>query len=100
LKMPQGDGFTVLDYLKKNPEWAVIPTVVLSASDDLDDIKKSYILGASSYHVKPTSLDGLRKLTRILFEYWKECEVPEVDRTGKRLLTQSEGKLGAGIPQS
>src|SRR5689334_5737184 len=60
LKMPHGDGFTILSYLKKNPEWAVIPTVVLSASDDVDDIKKSYILGASSYHVKPSSLDELR----------------------------------------
>src|SRR5687767_3902960 len=30
LKMPQGDGFAVLDFLKRNPAWAIIPTVVLS----------------------------------------------------------------------
>ena len=53
LKMPGADGFAVLEHLKNNPEWAVIPTVVLTGSRDLDDIKKSYMLGASSYHVKP-----------------------------------------------
>src|SRR3954469_15258419 len=53
LKMPIADGFAVLDYLKSNPMWRIIPAVVISASTDLDDIKKSYMLGASSYHVKP-----------------------------------------------
>src|SRR3954463_6532049 len=42
LKMPRADGFAVLEFLKANPEWAIIPTIVLSASTDLDDIKKSY----------------------------------------------------------
>ena len=26
LKMPGADGFAVLEFLKRNPEWAVIPT--------------------------------------------------------------------------
>src|SRR5437870_4288832 len=43
LKMPQADGFAVLEHLKNNPEWAVIPTVVLTSSSDLDDIKKAYM---------------------------------------------------------
>jgi CheY-like chemotaxis protein len=51
LKMPSADGFAVLEFLKGNPEWAVIPTIVFSASSDLDDIKKAYMLGASSYHI-------------------------------------------------
>jgi CheY-like chemotaxis protein len=99
LKMPHGDGFTVLQHLKSNPQWAVIPTVILSASGDLDDIKKAYLLGASSYLVKPSDLPGLLRLTKILYDYWNECEVPEVDATGRQLHTESAGKMGAGIPQ-
>ena len=38
LKMPRRDGFAVLEFLKGNPEWAVIPTIVFSASYDTDDI--------------------------------------------------------------
>src|SRR4051794_25068254 len=36
LKMPKVDGFGVLEFLKGNPEWAIIPTVVFSASSDRD----------------------------------------------------------------
>jgi CheY-like chemotaxis protein len=99
LKMPRGDGFAVLEFLKRNPQWAVIPTVVLSGSQDLDDIKTSYMLGASSYHVKPQTTAELTRLVSVLHAYWLTCEVPEVDGTGKQLRTQTEGKLGARFPQ-
>lgn len=99
LKMHGADGFAVLEHLKNNPEWAVIPTVVLSSSRDLDDIKKSYMLGASSYHVKPNSLSDLRQLLKVLHDYWMACEVPAVDSTGKQLPTDSAGKLGERFAQ-
>jgi CheY-like chemotaxis protein len=100
LKMPQADGFAVLEHLKNNPEWAVIPTVVLSASADRDDIKKAYMLGASSYHVKPSSAEDLRALLKVLHSYWMTCEVPEVDITGRQLRTDSVGKLGERFTQA
>lgn len=99
LKMPGTDGFDVLEHLKENPEWAIIPTVVLTSSRDLDDIKKAYMLGASSYHVKPTSPDALRQQLKVLHAYWMTCEVPEVDRTGRQLKTDSDGKLGERFEQ-
>jgi CheY-like chemotaxis protein len=94
LKMANGDGFSVLENLKKNPEWAVIPTVVMSGSADHDDIKRSYMLGASSYFIKPASYDGLKILMQTLHNYWTSCETPATDTTGKRLETDSRGKLG------
>lgn len=99
LKMPRVDGFGVLEFLKGNPEWAVIPTVVFTASQDDDDIKKAYMLGASSYHVKPCEAAAFRKLIATLNSYWLSCEVPEVDRTGKQLPTNSAGKLGERFTQ-
>lgn len=99
LKMPRSDGFTVLQHIKKNPEWAIIPTVVFSSSSDPDDIKKSYILGASSYHVKPHSMTELREHLDILHKYWMTCETPSVDSSGRQLHTNSVGKLGERISQ-
>jgi len=99
LKMPGADGFAVLEHLKNNPEWAVIPTVVLTGSADLDDIKKAYMLGASSYHIKPSSPDGLRNILKALNNYWLTCEVPEVDSTGRQVRTNSAGKLGERFAQ-
>ena len=99
LKMPGADGFAVLEHLRITPEWAVIPTVVLKSYRDLDDIKKAYMLGASSYHVKPDSIEGLRDQLKVLHDYWMTCQVPEVDSSGRRLRTDSKGKLGERFPQ-
>jgi CheY-like chemotaxis protein len=99
LKMSGTDGFAVLEYLQENPEFAIIPTVVLTSSRDLDDIKKAYMLGASSYHVKPTSPPDLRVLLKVLHDYWMTCEVPQVDINGRQLRTDSVGKLGERFEQ-
>jgi len=95
LKMPHADGFAVLDYLRSNPEWAIIPSVVMTGSSDLDDIKKAYMLGASSYHIKPGSFEELTRRVKVLHDYWMTCETPEVDDTGRQTPTKSSGKLGA-----
>lgn len=95
LKMPKTDGFAVLRHLKSHPQWAIIPTVVLSGSVDQNDVNMAYMLGASSYHVKPRTQEELRVLLGTLHSYWISCEVPEVDATGRRLPTSGEGKLGA-----
>jgi CheY-like chemotaxis protein len=99
LKMPGADGFAVLEHLQKNPAWAIIPTVVLTASRDLDDIKKAYMLGASSYHVKPNTPEALHQLLKVLHDYWMTCEVPQVDSDGRQLPTDSKGKLGERFAQ-
>jgi CheY-like chemotaxis protein len=99
LKMPGADGFAVLEFLKENPEWAIIPTIVLSASHDAHDIKTSYMLGASSYHLKPDNIESLENQLRVIHDYWMTCEVPEVDASGKQLSVKSKGKLGERFPQ-
>ena len=94
LKMRPGDGFDLLDFLKQNPAMSVIPVVTLSASDDGDDIRHAYLLGASSYIVKPQTQEELQAALRKIHEYWMICEVPEVDASGYAVETDSRGKLG------
>lgn len=94
LKMPNGDGFAVLEHFKNKPHRAVIPTLVLSGSQDNDDIQKAYLLGASAYHVKPSSPLALRALVKTMHDYWLLCEVPEADPSGQHVETKSAHKLG------
>lgn len=99
LKMPRADGFTVLEHLKANPTGKVIPTSVLTASSDPDDIRTAYQLGANSYHIKPSQFDELCNVLKPLHDFWKTCQIPEVDLSGQQVRTESKGKPGARYPQ-
>jgi CheY-like chemotaxis protein len=95
LKMRDGDGFAVLEFLKTVPESAVIPTVVFSSSSDQEDVKTSYKLGAGSYLVKPCNFTALVEMIKLFHDYWMGCEIPETDGSGKWIVKDGSGKLGA-----
>ena len=94
LKMPDGDGFVILEFLKSNPGLSVVPVVLLSNSDDPDDVRHAYLLGANGYFVKPASYLALEALARRIHDYWAHGEVPDVDANGYAIETDSKGKLG------
>jgi CheY-like chemotaxis protein len=100
LKMPHGDGFSVLEALGKNPDWAVIPIAILTGSADEDDIKKAYLLGAKSYLTKPPQQETLEDMLRKFHSYWTTVEVPRINAAGEMLETESVGKIGERFDQS
>ena len=98
LKMPRGDGFSILAFLKSTPQSPIILKVVLSGSGDSDDIKKAYIMGATAFFIKPLQYDALARILRLLVDFWLLCEAPQVDEAGRLLSTESAGKLGERFP--
>ncbi|MEW6302576.1 MAG: response regulator [Verrucomicrobiota bacterium] len=94
LKMPEGDGFSILEFLHRTPEARVIPVFILSSSNDPDDVKRAYSLGASAYLTKPRSYAEIRTLARIIVELSLICELPPMTEAGVALRTESAGKLG------
>lgn len=52
LLMPKKDGFYVLGEVKKNPEWKLIPIIVLSNLGGDAEIKRALEMGANDYFVK------------------------------------------------
>ncbi len=66
---------------------------MLSGSDDPDDVRQAYLLGASSFIVKPQGIHELEGIVQKLHYYWSECEMPLVDQSGHALATDSSGKL-------
>jgi|SRR6185436_16877039 len=79
LKMPRRTGLELLDWLQQHPECKVLPTVLMSGSALPNDIRKAYGLGAKSYFTKPSSLDELTELMKVLNEYWSSTELPEIN---------------------
>ncbi len=70
LKMPQRNGFEVLEFVKADPELKRIPTVLLSSSRQHRDIVRAYDLRANSYLVKPTAFNDLLGLAQHICSYW------------------------------
>lgn len=65
--MPGMDGFQVLETLRKDPDTARVPVLMLTARDQHNDILKGYQMGATSYLVKPFNLDELVDAIREVF---------------------------------
>ena len=55
LGLPGGDGFTVMEKLKKIPFLAVVPIIVVSARDGLGNQKRAHDAGAIAFLQKPVN---------------------------------------------
>ena len=76
IKMPKKTGLEFLSWLKENPVYRVIPTMVLSSSSNVQEVKQAYYLGASAFMRKPGSFDELRGLLKGIYDFWCHCEIP------------------------
>jgi CheY-like chemotaxis protein len=94
LNMRDGDGFALLERLYGSPRHRIIPTVVMSSSEDEDDIRTAYSLGANAYFVKPSGFSALQHLVNLLYQTWLLASRPVVDSNGCQVTTNSVGKLG------
>ena len=67
INLPDISGIDLLTSIKKDKNLSNIPVVILTGSNEDQDIQKSYDLGAGSYLVKPISNDALVLVIEKLF---------------------------------
>jgi CheY-like chemotaxis protein len=81
INMPGKSGFEVLQWLKSsNQPLHRIPIVIVSSSDDPDDVNRAYELGANAYMVKPMEFKAVEHLFQSITHYWGlECAKPELE---------------------
>jgi CheY-like chemotaxis protein len=77
LNMPKKDGREALAEIRGDAELTDIPVVVLTTSQEEEDIQRSYALHANSYITKPVTFEGLVNVVASLGRYWFEIvELP------------------------
>jgi two-component system chemotaxis response regulator CheY len=61
INMPDINGLELISFVRENPIYRDIPTVIISTEDSAEDRKRGMELGAEEYIVKPFTAGELRE---------------------------------------
>ena len=82
LNMPKMGGLEALTEIKADPDLCMIPVVILTTSNAMTDVARSYALGVNSFITKPVTFDGLVESMKVLGRYWFDVvELPTEEAT-------------------
>ena len=76
LNMPRMNGIEFLRALRQDPALSSAPVVVLTTSNDEQDVVDAYNLNVAGYLVKPVTFDHFAALMVALNKYWTLIELP------------------------
>jgi CheY-like chemotaxis protein len=70
LKMPRMDGFELLEWVRNHDKWRNLPIIVVTGSNQSEDLSRAMNLGANTYVVKdllmrppPTLFEAIQRYT-------------------------------------
>jgi len=70
LNMPKMNGEHVLAEMLKDENLKGLPVVILTTSEQAEEVLKMYKMRCSSYIVKPVDFEQFLKVVRAITEYW------------------------------
>ncbi len=70
LKMPKMDGVQVLQQIKSDEHFRLIPVVILTSSRESRDLAECYKLGVNAYVVKPVRFTGFIEAVKEIGIFW------------------------------
>ena len=87
LKLPEMDGFQILERFRRDPKFAHVPVIVITAKDELNEKLKAFEMGADDYLVKPFQPEELGARMGLLARRRKIMEVAEKGTASKSRAT-------------
>jgi len=87
LKLPDADGFQILERLRRDPKFSYIPVIVITSQDELSEKLKAFELGADDYLVKPFQPEELVARMGILARRGKAMQIARREATGATAAT-------------
>ena len=76
LKMPKVNGLEVIQQIRSDLRTKRIPIVILTSSQEEEDLCTAYDLGANSYIRKPVDFMQFAEVIALLGYYWLELNEP------------------------
>ena len=81
--MPKKSGFDVLAWVRAQPVLKRLAIIILTASMRSEDVERAFDLGATSFLVKPSSLEALAAMMRCLCAWVQINQFPPLDEAGR-----------------
>lgn len=78
LNMPKMNGLDFLKQFKEHKSLTYIPIIILTTSNNHQEIKKCYSEGASGYLIKPLKYEAYTAKINALISYWEHNEIIKV----------------------
>lgn len=78
IKMPKLNGIEVLQIMRQDPQFKLIPVVMLTSSKEEQDLVRSYDLGINAYVVKPVNFSKFIEVVRVLGIFWAVINEPPI----------------------
>ncbi len=75
LNMPKMNGIEFLKVLKQEQGLRYTPVIILTTSNNHEDVKASYEAGAAGYLLKPLRYQDYKNQINMLVEYWSQNEI-------------------------
>ena len=79
LNLPDMSGFDILRRVKENKYLKSTPVVVLTTTDDSQEVKRCYELGCNVYVTKPVNYESFANAIRQLGLFFSVIQVPPAD---------------------
>jgi len=79
IRMPRVDGVEVLRQLKQSPELKSMPVIMLTTTDDPQEIQSCYSLGCNCYITKPIDCQKFSEMLIRLGLFLFVVQVPFID---------------------
>lgn len=76
LNLPDMSGIDILQKIKANPHTQRIPVVILTTTDDQQEIDKCYEMGANVYITKPVDYEGFATAIKSLGLFLSVIQIP------------------------
>jgi CheY-like chemotaxis protein len=78
INMPKMDGFELKREIENDEILSIkaIPFIFLSASAARKDVKTAFYHQAQGYFEKPSDIEGLAKIIKLMIEYWSTSALP------------------------
>ena len=70
LQLPGRNGHEVIATLKADPALEWLPAVIITRSENEEDVRRSYAVGANAHLQKPAGFDGWVELAETIERFW------------------------------